>query len=87
MEAWLFLNHLSMTMGVEAMDSIANLGKTQDISLDDFIQGMRKIQAIKVDGKWYAAQVTKKVSTMCTQLGIELDSIEDVIKSEGLSAP
>ncbi|MBI9096040.1 MAG: hypothetical protein JEY71_14320 [Sphaerochaeta sp.] len=32
MEAWLFLNHLSMTMGVEAMDSIANLIKTEGLS-------------------------------------------------------
>lgn len=87
MEAWLFLNHLSMTMGVEAMDSIANLGKTQDISLDDFIQGMRKIKAIKVEGKWYPAQVTKKVDTMCKQLGIELESIDDIIQSERRSAP
>jgi transposase len=87
MEAWLFLNHLSMTMGLEAMDSIANLGKTQDISLDDFIQGMRKIKATKVDGKWYPAKVTKKVSTMCNQLGIELDSIDDIIQSERRSAP
>ncbi|MGB4407063.1 MAG: transposase [Sphaerochaeta sp.] len=87
MEAWLFLNHLSMTMGVEAMDLIASLGKTQDISLDDFIQGMRKIKATKVEGKWYPAQVTKKVSTMCTQLGIALDSIDNLIRSEGLSAP
>lgn len=87
MEAWLFLNHLSMTMGVEAMDSIANLGRTQDISLDDFIQGMRKIKAIKVDGKWYPAKVIKKVDTMCKQLGIELESIDDIIQSERRSAP
>jgi hypothetical protein len=87
MEAWLFLNHLSMTMGVEAMDSIANLGKTQGISLDDFIQGMRKIKAIKVDGKWYPAKVIKKVDTMCKQLGIELESIDDIIQSERRSAP
>ena len=87
MEAWLFLNHLSMTMGTEAMDSIANLGMTQDISLDDFIQGMRKIKATKVDGKWYPAQVTKKVSAMCKQLEIKLDSIDDIIESERPSAP
>ncbi|NBK24941.1 MAG: hypothetical protein EOM68_23310 [Spirochaetia bacterium] len=87
MEAWLFLNHLSMTMGTEAMDSIANLGMTQDISLDDFIQGMRKIKATKVDGKWYPAQVTKKVSAMCKQLEIKLDSIDDIIASERPSAP
>lgn len=87
MEAWLFMNHLSMMMGVEVMDSIANLGKTADISLDDFIQGMRKIKAIKVDGKWYPAKVTKKVSTMNAQLGIALDSIDDIIRAERLSAP
>ncbi|MBI9095615.1 MAG: hypothetical protein JEY71_12095 [Sphaerochaeta sp.] len=48
---------------------------------------MRKIKAIKVEGKWYPAQVTKKVSTMCTQLGIELDSIDNLIKTERHSAP
>ena len=87
MEAWLFLNHLCMVMAVDVMDSIANMGMTKDISLDDFIQGMRKIKATKVDGKWYPAKVTKKVKTMCNQMGIELESIDDIIHSERRSAP
>jgi len=51
MEAWLFLNHLCLMMGVDVMDSIANIRMTKCISLDDFIQGMRKIKVTKVDGK------------------------------------
>ncbi len=87
MEAWLFLNQLCMTLAVDVMDSIANMGMTKGISLDDFIQGMCKIQANKVDGKWYSAKVTKKVSTMCTKMGIELESIDDIIQPEKVPAP
>jgi transposase len=87
LEAWLFLNHLCMTMGIDAMDSIAKLGLTSDISLDDFIHKMRKIQVSKVDGAWYSAKVTKSVNSMCGQLGIELESIEESIKAENRSAP
>lgn len=55
-----------MTMGVNVMDSIADLGK---------------IQATKADGKGYPAQIAKKMSTMCIQLKIVLDSIGDILKS------
>ncbi len=86
-EAWLFLNHLSMTMAVEVMESIASIGRTKDISLDDFIQGLRKIKATKIEGTWYPAKVTKKVNVMCKQLGIRLESIDETIQSERSSAP
>lgn len=87
LEAWLFLNHLSMTMAVQVLESIASIGRTKNLSLDDFIQGLRKIQAAKVDGTWYPAKVTKKVDTMCKQLGVRLESIDDIIQSERSSAP
>ncbi len=82
LEGWLFLNHLSMTMAIEAMDSIAAVGKTHDISLDDLIQGLRKIKATKVDGKWYPSKVTEKANSLCTQLGLKLDSAVDFVSPE-----
>ncbi len=87
LEAWLFLNHLSMTMAVQAMESITSVGRTKDISLDDFIQGLRKIMATKVDGTWYPAKVTKKVDALCSQVGVRLESIDEIIRSERVSAP
>ncbi len=87
LEGWLFLNHLSMTMAIEAMDSIASIGKTQEISLDDLIQGLRKIKATRIDGTWYPAKVTDKVNSLCLQLGLELHSVDDLVNFSRGSAP
>ncbi len=75
-EGWLFLNHLSMMMG---LDAIASLALTEEITFDDFIQGMRKIHAAKLEGKWYQAEIPKGVGSMCSLLGIELSPIGELI--------
>ncbi len=87
LEGWLFLNHLSMSMAIETMDSIAAIGKTQEISLDDLIQGLRKIKATKIDGTWYPAKVTDKVNSLCMQLGLKLHSVDELVNLSRHSAP
>ncbi|MDY0289665.1 MAG: hypothetical protein RBR15_12640 [Sphaerochaeta sp.] len=74
-DATLLLNHLSMMMGLEAT---ALLDKRGDISLEDFIQGMRAIQAAKVDGAWHRCRIPKMVKAMCTTLGLELEPLDEL---------
>ena len=51
-EAWLFLNHLSGMIGVDAIEHIASIGESKNISLKDLIQTLVKIKATLSDGIW-----------------------------------
>ncbi|HKL57216.1 MAG TPA: hypothetical protein VJ854_02355 [Sphaerochaeta sp.] len=74
-DASLLVNHLSMMMGFEVTTL---LDKSEDITLDDFIQGMSKIQAAKVDGTWHRCILPKSVKAMCTTLGLELEPMDEL---------
>ncbi len=49
-EAWLFLNHLSTIIGVNAIEEIASIGESKNISYKDLAQTLIKIKAGKMDG-------------------------------------
>ena len=68
-EAWLFLNHLSCTIGISAIEEINSIGQSRDISLKDLIQTLRKISACRIDEKWTIPPVKRSVQTLGNKLG------------------
>ena len=71
-EAWLFLNHLSCTIGISAIEEISSIGQSKDISLKDLIQTLRKISACRIDEKWTIPPVKRSVQTLGNKLGVDL---------------
>ena len=71
-EAWLFLNHLSCTIGISAIEEINSIGQSKDISLKDLIQTLRKISACRIDEKWTIPPVKRSVQTLGNKLGVDL---------------
>ncbi len=71
-EAWLFLNHLSCTIGISAIEEINSIGQSEDISLKDLIQTLRKISACRIDEKWIIPPVKRSVQTLGNKLGVDL---------------
>lgn len=67
-EAWLFLNHLSSTIGINTIEEIAGIGESKNISLKDLIQTLRKIKAGKLNGTWQIPPVKKSVSRLCGKM-------------------
>lgn len=51
MEAWLFLNHLSLMMQYDALSQIYFNGKEKDVSFEDLRQELQKVKAVKLDEK------------------------------------
>lgn len=70
-EAWLFLNHLSSTIGIQAIEEIAGIGESKNISLKDLIQTLRKIKAGKINGTWQIPPVKRSVSKLCSTIGFD----------------
>lgn len=67
-EAWLFLNHLSTIIGVNAIEEIASIGESKNISYKDLIQTLVKIKAGKIDEKWIVYPIKKSVQKLCEKI-------------------
>ncbi len=67
-EAWLFLNHLSTIVGVNALEEIASIGESKNISYKDLTQTLIKIKAGKIDGKWVVYPIKKSVQRLCGKM-------------------
>ena len=76
LEAWLFINHVCMMMGMNAIEEISNIGEDKNISLDDLIITLRKIKATKIEDKWYLSTFTNHVKLLCEKLKIGFESKE-----------
>ena len=77
-EAWLFLNHLSGMIGVDAIEHIASIGESQNISLKDLIQTLVKIKATLSDGVWSVHPVKHSVQMLCSKMGIDATSLAGI---------
>ena len=67
-EAWLFLNHLSTIIGVNAIEEIASIGESKNISYKDLTHTLLKIKVGKVDGKWVVCPIKKSVQRLCGKM-------------------
>lgn len=67
-EAWLFLNHLSSIIGVNAIEEIASIGESKNISYKDLAQTLIKIKTGKSGEKWIVYPVNKSVQKICEKM-------------------
>ncbi len=74
-EGWLFLNHLSLMMTVDAIEEIFLHGQEKNISFEDLRQLLTKVRASKFAGDWHPCKKTKKVISLCESLDINIKEI------------
>jgi hypothetical protein len=74
-EGWLFLNHLSLMMTVDAIEEICLHGKEKDISFEDLMQLLTKVRANKFADDWHPCKKTRKVISLCESLDINIKEI------------
>lgn len=67
-EAWLFLNQLFTIIWVNAIEEIASIGESKNISYKDLAQTLIRIKAGKEDGKWVVCPIKKSVQRMCGKM-------------------
>ena len=84
-EGRLFLNHLSAIMAIEAIDEIARLGHSKDISLNDLLETLRTIQADCIDGAWMVKPIKSEVTKLASKMELDiadLSTFDSIIKWE-----
>lgn len=82
-EGRLFLNHLSAIMAIEAIDEIARLDLSKDISLNDLRETLRTIQADCIDGAWMVKPIKSEVTKLASKMGLDiadLSTFDSIIK-------
>lgn len=67
-EAWLFLNHLSSIICINAIEEIASIKESKNVSYKDLTQTLIKIKANYSDGKWSVVPIKKAVQNLCKKL-------------------
>jgi transposase len=76
LEAWLFLNHLSLMLTMDAIDDIYSCGKDKDYSFEDLRSLLVKIRASKFADDWHPCKKTQKVISFCSDLSLNIEKIE-----------
>lgn len=73
-EAWLFLNHLSSIICISAIEEVASIKESKNVSYKDLTQTLIKIKANYSDGKWSVVPIKKAVQNLCKKL--EYDPVD-----------
>lgn len=76
-ESWLFLNHLSSIICIDAIKP--SIGEAKSISYKDLTQTLIKIQSTKIGGKWEVPVIKKSASTLFEKL--DFDAIDYSVSS------
>lgn len=75
MEAWLFLNHLSLMMEYDALSEIYLNGRQKDVSFEDLREALQKVKAVKLNGKWIPSVRRKKIAEIAAAVSFDPWSI------------
>lgn len=77
-EAWLFLNHLSACITVDAIEEIGRLEQTKNISYKDLMQTLIKIKVVKIDDKWSLPPMKRSVQKLCEKMKLEFKNLPEL---------
>ena len=71
MEAWLFLNHLSLMMEYDALSEIYLSARDRDVSFEDLREALQKVKAVKINGKWIPAVKRKNIDEIASAVSFD----------------
>ena len=84
-EGWLFLNHLSTSIGMACLADMARLWEEEGISFEDLRQTLGRIMASKVNGQWSVSPIKNATQKLMNKLqfSIEDADLEALLPKEG----
>ncbi len=72
LEAWMFINHISLHWYYLIYQLLAKYELTAKYSPMDFILFLKEIRKVKINGKWHLAEITKKTEKLLEKLNIPI---------------
>ena len=82
LEAWLFLNHLSSSIGISAIEDLGQIEEGKSVSFNDLNAALARITASKVGKEWQIAPVKKATCNILNKVGFNIqdENIETLLK-------
>lgn len=72
MEAWMFINHLSMIMYYDLYNRLKEQELISRYSPDDIIMRLSRITKIKISGSWFLSEINAKTTQLLQKLNIHI---------------
>ena len=72
MNAWMFINHVSVMMYYKLLNLIKSKGLIAKISPRDLLLHLSKINKVKINEQWHLAEINSKSKIIFDQLGIHI---------------
>jgi transposase len=72
LNAWMFINHLALMMYYKIFNTLRSKDYLKQMSVQDVILRLSKINAIKIDGKWTCSEINSKSIELLKKIGIDI---------------
>ena len=69
MEAWAFINHISMQFVYSMSNKIKKANLTSKYSTKDLVEHLRYVKTLKINGEWKIGEITQKTYALLSKLG------------------
>lgn len=71
-EAWAFLNQLSLMLVYKIYNLLHEKGLTNKYSVSDFLNYLKYIRKVKINNVWHTSEITKGTQTLLDKLNIHI---------------
>ena len=72
LEAWAFVNHLSLMMVYRVYDLLRQYKFLSKVSVEDFLRYLKGVRAINWNGQWHTTEVPKKTRDLLEDLNLHM---------------
>ena len=72
LEAWMFVNHIALHWYYKIIKLIKKNELNSKYSPNDLLQFLKEVRKVKINGKWYNEDITKKTKDLLKKLNIHI---------------
>jgi transposase len=72
LETWMFINHITLHWYYKIYQLLADYNLTKKYAPMDFLMFLKEVRKVKVNSKWYIAEMTNKTEKLLKSLNIDI---------------
>lgn len=72
LEAWMFINYITLHWYYKILQLLKSNELNRKYSPKDLIQFLKEVRKVKINDKWYNAEITKKTHDLLNLVGIHI---------------
>ena len=72
LETWMFINHITLHWYYKIFQLLADYNLTKKYAPMDFLMFLKETRKVKVNSKWYTAEITNKTEKLLRKLNVDI---------------